>query len=195
MIFDALTYAKLAEVMFHPRWPGLPRDTKEAPNGDGNVDIDKRYSHAAMKYFRDIDVTSPQSQFVVGCWRAAFERACVVAIEYGLPLPSTEDSTLRILDYPPGAKGHKHTDFDLFTINCFRNRANEGLPAGEVHWGEIAGMYGPNCAATEHDIHPDDAHQYSIVFFAMPSLDLMLPNGQLCRDWRTETKKDRRVQA
>jgi hypothetical protein len=126
-------------------------------------------------------------------WDKAFWRASEIAVERGWPLPSPQDSTLRILDYPRGAGSAEHTDFDLFTLNAFRNCSNVGLPKGEVHEGELLREL---CLAkpVEHAVARQyGRHQYGIVFFAMPPLDLVLPSGLTVGQWLDERKARSRV--
>lgn len=194
MLFDALTYAKLAEIMFDSHWPGLPK-TLEAPNGDGKVDREKRYSHAALKYFyRASAEPLPKGglALVRECWQRAFDRSRELAVEHGLPIPSAEDSTLRLLMYPPGAGSAQHTDFDLFTVRVYENCPNEGLPQGEIHWGELCEMLG-GPKATPHSVKPARCWRYSAVFLAMPALGMLLPSGQTVAQWLDERKRRARV--
>jgi hypothetical protein len=69
-------------------------------------------------------------------------------------MPSFDHGALRVLEYPAGAGSEMHTDVGLFTINCYRNDPNAGLPVGEVHMGRIAREIGLCKAATPHQVLP-----------------------------------------
>jgi hypothetical protein len=112
--------------------------------------------------------------------------------------PRTADGTLRVLEYPPGAGTAEHTDFNLFTIVCWRShesdlellrahddgttlearRISPGLHIGEL--GELVGLG----SATPHRVPARPYAQTSIVYFAMPSLDARLP-ASACKCVRT----------
>jgi hypothetical protein len=176
MIMTAHEFGKLAAMLFDKDWPGLGK-RQEGRHGD------TRYSHAALKYMNQArrGGQDPQVlQLIHAAWQKAFLRACELAVEMGLPLPDGDDSTLRILEYAPGASFDEHTDFCLFTVNLFRNYPNGGIPDTEVHIGQLGAMYGYD--PTPHSVHPREwGYQYSAVFFAMPRLDLVLPNGRTVR--------------
>jgi hypothetical protein len=175
---NASRFGALATIVFNPNWPGYGK-RNEGRNGN------TRYAHVAKKYLivcRDDERDLPEWE-----WGCAFDRACTLAINLGLPLPSPEDSTLRLLHYEPGSSFNAHQDFCLFTVNLFRNFPNEGLPDLEVHYGMLAKFYGYE--PTTHSVTPQDRHQYSAVFFAMPPLDMKLPNGETVADFVARQKE------
>lgn len=184
-LFTASDYAALASIVFQPDYPGFAtaRGVVEAPNGDGNRDGQKRYSHVAEKYLGDED-KDPGELFDYLC--AAYDMANKVASALGVPQafwPSYNAGCLRVLEYPIGVGGHLHTDFDLFTLNLYRNTPNAGLPAGEVHMGELGELLGLGPAAP-HAVHPDTERvQHSIVYFAIPDHAAVLPSGQTVGSW------------
>ena len=109
-------------------WRYIAPAPGEAPSGEAecpachgtgrvpNVDAGKRYLHVALKY-------NPPAWAVEYLARAHFE-ACRVATALGVPpefRPHEADATLRVLEYPAGAGSVEHTDFDLFTILCWRS--------------------------------------------------------------------------
>jgi hypothetical protein len=172
--------------LFDPesRYPGYRPAVREAPNGDGKVDTEKRFLHVALKY-------KPPAWAEAYLARAHWEASKVaealgVRKEY-FPLPA--DGTLRVLEYPPGAGSAEHTDFDLFTVLLWRSTPNDlellddcrhhnddarainpHLHIGEI--GELAGL-GP---ATPHRVQGRSYVQKSIVYFAMPDHAAELPN-------------------
>jgi hypothetical protein len=109
--------------------------------------------------------------------------------------PRAADGTLRILDYPAGVGyGEKHTDFDLFTVCCYRSDPCalklDDLPEGlhdltagrhakatdidpRLHIGEIGELVGLG-PATPHYVEPRPEAQQSIVYFAIPDHDAVL---------------------
>jgi hypothetical protein len=156
------------------------------------VDAEKRYLHVAIKY-------NPPEWALRYLARAHFE-ACRVAEALGVPpdfYPRAENGTLRVLEYPPGAGSEQHTDFDLFTILCWRSTpqdleltsgnmspnwrpdGNEGLDLARaidphLHIGEIGELVGLG-PATPHRVPARDYAQRSIVYFALPANAAKLP--------------------
>jgi isopenicillin N synthase-like dioxygenase len=200
----------------HGPYAGYKPETREAPNGDTkaclscsapwnvaedctachgtgrvpNVDAGKRYLHVALKY-------TPPAWALTYLARAHFE-ACRVAEALDVPAefyPRVADGTLRVLEYPAGAGTAEHTDFDMFTILCWRSTPDDlerdywpsdagpgensprddaeslspGLHIGEL--GELVGL-GP---ATPHRVPARPYAQKSIVYFAMPDHGARLP--------------------
>lgn len=196
-LFTTADYQALAAIVFRPDYPGnaSARGIVEAPHGNGNLDHLKRYSHVAEKYLQqweDPRFMGPQDyQQLEVLWRAydaAHSRALDVATALGVPegfWPSFEHSALRVLDYPPGATSALHTDFDLFTINAYRNVPNPGLPAGEVHMGELGELLGLG-HATPHHVEASTAPQMSLVYFAIPDHAAVLPSGITVGAWIAE---------
>lgn len=175
MIFDRDDYVDLAE-LFSAEYKGYRPTVKEIPNGDGKVDEGKRYLHitTAAKY------AAPRWALRYLA-RAHFE-ACRVAERIGVSAefyPRVESGALRVLYYPPGVGGHLHTDFDLFTVNCYRSVAPF---ADEVHMGEIGELVdlGP---AFPHEVLPRAEPQYSIVYFALPDHKALLPSRETVGTW------------
>lgn len=192
MIFDAHDYA-LLHILFTTNYPGYRPEVKESPNGDGVVDWDKRYLHVALKY-------NPPDFAVRLLARAHFE-ACRIAEALGVPkeaYPHVQDGTLRVLEYGPGAGSAPHTDFDLFTVSCYRDSSEPFVRLAEVdpraeaidprlHLGELAELFGVG-KATPHLVTGMPSAQHSIVYLAMPSLSACLPDGRLVSGWLAERK-------
>jgi hypothetical protein len=189
-LFTAADFAAMSAIVFRHDYPGYAtaRGVVEAPNGDGALDTDKRYAHVAMKYLRAWRDANPSGTMNLQYCQLghflerAHARALQVAHDLGVPdafLPSFEHGALRVLEYPPGARGHMHTDFDLFTLNLYRNVPNPGLPAGLVHMGELGELIGGLGPATPHDIHPMAEVQHSIVYFAIPDHEAVLPGADV----------------
>jgi hypothetical protein len=187
MIFDESAHILLSS-LFRNGYPGYRPNVIEKPNSDAAVDAEKRYLHVARKYLPPIWAQA---------WlaRAHFD-ACVIAEALAaLPpafYPKTENSTLRVLDYPAGAGTAEHTDFDLFTVNLWRSTPEDheqkdarfdvhdadgwsiGAPAFHVgRIGEMVGL-GPS---VPHRVPARDYEQKAIVYFAMPGNDVVFPEG------------------
>lgn len=178
------------------RYAGYKPDVLEAPNGDGKVDAEKRYLHVALKY-------APPEWAVEYLARAHFA-ACQIAEALNVPdvfYPRVQDGTLRVIEYPVGAGSAEHTDFDLFTVHCYRStpadfvRLDDVDPRAEavdpdVHLGEIAEAIGVG-TATRHRVPARSYTQSAIVYFAMPSLVAKLPSGETVLEWLQERKTGR----
>lgn len=180
-LFDATDWRRLCE-LFSSSYQGYQPDVLEAPNGDGKVDLQKRYLHVALKY------TPPEwARWYLA--RAHFE-ACRIAEAIGVPAefyPKVENGTLRVLDYPIGAGSEEHTDFDLFTVHCYRNTPDnfvrlDAVPAAaekidpDVHFGDIGAAIGLG-PATRHAVAPRPYAQQAIVYFAMPANKARMPDA------------------
>ena len=206
-MFNSAEWEDLSR-LFTPsrKYAGYKPEVLEAPNGDGKVDVTKRYLHVALKY-------NPEIWAVRYLARAHFQ-ACRIAEVLGVPseyYPKVEDGTLRVLDYPAGAGSEEHTDFDLFTVHCYRShpddfeRLDPVDPVAEeidpdVHIGEIGELVGLG-KATRHRVPARPYRQQAIVYFAMPSLaaELRYPSpgvgigGMSVRDWLKERYARSRV--
>lgn len=202
-MFTAEDYGILSDLVFEDKYPGYRKNVIESPNGDGNWDTEKRYAHVAVKY---LDEYNPYKVLVLDKYLSlANNRAIEIAIELGVPKvfwPDIRYSALRILEYPPGSISHPHTDFDLFTLMCYRNipqnfkytnnRISVQLDAAnklnkQIHFGEILELLLPSYKATEHQVMNDfERTQYSIVYFSIPDHEAVLPNGTTVGAWIDE---------
>src|SRR5688572_32092357 len=135
-LFSELDYARLANIVFRPDYPGnaTARGVVEAPNGDGARDNEKRYSHVAEKYIVSAIKQSllfyEDNHALTQALIKAHKRATQIAGRLGVPsefFPAYDHGCLRVLEHPPGAGGPKHTDFDLFAVDLYRNVTNPGL--------------------------------------------------------------------
>lgn len=170
--------------------------TCEACRGTGrvpNVDAQKKYLHVADKY-------TDAPAWARAYHDRAYAHACRVANALGVPAvyyPRPEFGALRVLEYPPGAGGAEHTDFDLFSVVCWREtpadlervppnastpglfahvatrREAEALSPG-LHIGEIGELVGLG-PATPHRVPARPYVQRSIVYFAIPDHAAFLP--------------------
>jgi hypothetical protein len=189
--FTESDYERLHSLVFHPGYPGYKPEVKELPNGDGKVDT-KRYAHVAPKY-----LTASADPFLTECLLRAFTEAEAVAAAFDCPAafwPDIRYGALRVLDYDPGALSHRHTDFDLFTTMFFRDRPNQFVSFGhdlpeavravntQCHIGRIGQLIGLG-PATPHEVRPCTERQRSIVYFAIPNHETLLPSGESVRDW------------
>lgn len=222
-MFTLQDYSALHSIVFRDGYPGYKPSVKEIPNGDGKIDADKRFAHVAPKYLTD--AVSAADTFLLGSYLQAAhnvaERAAEIA---GIPAafrPDIRYGALRVLDYPPGAVSNLHEDFDLFTLMMYRDQprcfvsydetkaADDARHArrietidkirtvnAQAHLGQLGEAIGLG-KATPHEVIAATAPQYSIVYFAIPDHDLILPTGETVRDWlnermarsRTEFKK------
>lgn len=196
MIFDERDYAQLFQ-LFSRDYAGHRPEVQEVPNGDGKIDAQKRYLHVALKY-------DPPEWALHLLARAHFE-ACRMAEALNVPsefYPRVADGTLRVLDYPPGAGSEWHTDFDLFTVNLWRDVATGVVIKNEaghcsrmpldMHMGEIGELIGLG-TATEHCVTALDRAQHSIVYFSMPDHAAVLRDGVTVREWLKERYARSRV--
>lgn len=204
MIFDEHVHNELARLFErsdrypHLNYAGYKPDVLETPNGDGKIDATKRYLHVALKY-------DPPDWAIRYLARGHFE-ACRIAEAIGVPpefYPKVENGTLRVLEYPVGAGSVEHTDFDLFTVHCYRStpedfvrvrRSAEDTTASalrlvqaeaidpHVHFGDIGEEIGLG-PATRHSVPERPYPQKAIVYFAMPANDARMPDGSRAIDW------------
>ena len=194
-LFNASDWNCLSS-LFGPEYAGYKPNVLEAPNGDGKIDAQKRYLHVALKY-------NPPSWAKAYLARAHFE-ACRIAEAIGVPeayYPKVENGTLRVLEYPPGAGSAEHTDFDLFTVHCYRSTPDDFVQLEDrqpnmspisrrgayeldpdVHFGDIGQEIGLG-PATRHMVPERPYAQQAIVYFAMPANDARMPNGARAIDW------------
>jgi hypothetical protein len=184
--------------LFVAGYPGYRPTVREIPNGDGKVDVEKRFLHVALKY----DPPEFARQYLA---RAHYE-ACRIAEALQVPdylYPRVENSTLRVLDYPPGAGSAEHTDFDLFTVHCFRSHRDDFVRTGsvdpraeaidpDVHLGELAEVAGIG-KPTPHYVPGRSYEQQAIVYFAMPANSAKLPTGETVGVWLAERISRSRV--
>lgn len=200
MLFSYADYDRLHSLVFVDGYPGYKPDVREIPNGDGQVDAEKRYAHVALKYL----TTCRSKAKLMPYLRAAHADALYAAKELKVPeafLPDIRYSALRVLEYPPGAGSAKHTDFDLFSTLLFRDDSkalvlhqdqaydfSPGLHIGEL--GELIGI----APATPHHVEPRDEAQHSIVYFAIPDHGAVLPSGVTVGAWIEERIARSRVQ-
>jgi hypothetical protein len=186
-LFSASDHTRLG-TLFSEGYRGYRPEVLEAPNGDGKVDATKRYLHVALKY-------SPPDWALEYLARAHFE-ACRVAEALRVPdafYPRVENGTLRVLEYPTGSGSAEHTDFDLFTIHCYRSTPEDfvrldvvALAAEvidpDVHIGDIGQEIGLGIA-TRHLVPARPYAQQAIVYFAMPANAAVMPNGLGALAW------------
>lgn len=209
-LFTEDDYNVLHDLVFRPDYPGYKPSVIEIPNGDGKADTDKKYAHVAPKYFATEEQRKALMPYLERAHSRAFDAAWMAGISAKY-MPRIEYGALRILDYPPGAVSNRHEDFDLFTLMGYRDQPelfqSDELESGPViekirewnpqaHLGQLGTVIGLG-AATPHWVLPSDKRQRSIVYFAIPDHDAILPSGVSVRDWlnvrmarsRTEFKK------
>lgn len=128
-LFTASEYAHLHSLVFRDDYPGYKPNIVESPNGDGKKDTEKRYAHVSEKYLTSalLPPTDATIIFLNQCLDRAHDLAMQVAITIGVPRefwPVRKYSALRVLEYNSEAITNEHTDFDLFTLMCYRNIPN-----------------------------------------------------------------------
>ena len=199
MIFNASDYARLHALVFSEGYPGYRPNVREVPNGDGRVDAEKRFAHVATKYLAadtDLSRAAALEKYLLVAHARALEIAKYMCVPERL-WPALDACALRVLEYPPGVGGERHTDFDLFAVNCYRNQrgaivGDDGLPASqEVHLGDLAEIFGLGPAFPHRVLHGLSFAQHSIVYFALPAHDATMTVGQ----WLAERVKRSRVAA
>lgn len=204
-LFDRSDYDHLASLFTLSGYKGYKPEVLEAPNGDGKIDARKRYLHVALKY-------NPP-EWSIEYLAAAHFQACRIAEAIGVPeayYPKVENGTLRVLDYPPGAGSAEHTDFDLFTVHCYRSTPEDFVKVDEprdqfyseryaaraidpdCHFGDIGQEVGLG-PATRHMVPEREYSQQAIVYFAMPANDALMPNGMRAIDWISDRYARSRV--
>lgn len=214
-----MNYSDLHRIVFTDGYPGYKPSVRELPNGDGKVDADKRYAHIAMKYLSD-DVVSSRRDWaaLVAALTEAHQLALKVATALCVPeafMPSVQYSALRVLEYAPGAISNLHTDFDLFTLMMYRDqpdrfvtdeydvRATSSFEQTsalhcarelnrQLHLGELAELLGLG-TATPHEVIASKTRQCSIVYFAIPDHNAVLPGGLTVGAWIDERMARSRI--
>lgn len=197
-MFTEQEYDELHALVFRSGYPGYKPTVSEIPNGDGKVDADKRYAHVATKYLDD--ATRPTLMpFLDKAHSLALKMAEAIPELTARFYPDINYGALRILDYPPGAVSNVHEDFDLFTVMMFRDQPDRFVSYGvypnsliearkinaQAHLGQIGSLIGLG-EATRHEVLPSDTRQRSIVYFAIPNHDEVLPGGVTVREWLNE---------
>ncbi len=194
-MFTEKDYKELHALVFVEGYSGYKPEVKEIPNGDGKVDAEKRYAQIATKYF----TTQEQRVALMPYLLKGHKMATDIARAIQLPpehCPQLETSALRILEYPPGAASNEHCDFDLFTLMLYRDQPDRFVSKDmrneklrfirhhnlQAHMGELGTEIGLG-EATPHSVLPSETAQHSIVYFAIPPWDTVLPSGVKVKDW------------
>lgn len=187
-LFTEQDYAALHRIVFRGDYPGYRPAVVESPNGDTKLDEGKKFAHIATKYLATYKDGWDRS-VLLHHLHMAHNRACEVAVQSGLVpeafLPSFEHGALRVLEYPPMASSAYHTDFDLFTLNLYRNVPNMGLGQDPVHMGELGELIGLG-SARGHQVFGQCNVQHSLVYFAIPAPFSVLPDGRTVGTWLNE---------
>lgn len=231
--FRIRDYLNLHSIVFKPDYPGYTPNVAESPNGDGKLDTLKRYAHVSKKHCETLQERAQQMgriglspeknklddeiDLLDDYLTYAQAEAEHMAVALGVPpafWPDINASALRVLEYGPDAVTHPHTDFDLFTLSCYRNshehfkyliddkmtleshdrrkvlkKARDLSPG--IHFGELLEEILPQSfKATKHEVVASKvAYQYSVVYFAVPSHDAVLPSGLTVGQWMDDRKK------
>ncbi len=212
-MFELSDYEALHALVFRPGYPGYKPEVKEIPNGDGKIDADKRYAHVAPKYLTDA-VSEGDRVKLMNFLHRAHKVAETAASAAGISpefMPDIRYGALRVLDYPPGSVSNPHEDFDLFTLMCYRDQPDRfiahdtsktrvpGPPNAieiirahnkQAHLGQLGEAIGLG-KATPHEVLASESRQCSIVYFAIPNHDSLLPptasgTRLTVRDWLNE---------
>ncbi len=218
MKIDQYQYQLLYNTVFSDAYPGYIPTVQEAPHGDGKWDTGKRYAMIALKYLNQYDGPDAwfMEELLDECVSESRNIAIDLGIPQKY-WPNIQDSAIRVLEYPAFSLSAAHTDFDLFTMMLYRNRmenfvytqpawAGHGkcAPVNHrsstllaemkethpgLHFGELMELINPAVyKATKHEVTSTPLTQYSCIFFAMPRLDVHLPDGMLIADWLKERK-------
>ena len=198
-MFSKKEYDGLHSLVFRSDYSGYKPSVIEIPNGDNKADAGKRYAHVALKYLK----TKQQEKDLRPYLEFAFEEACKIANEISnlsnKYYPNMEYGALRVLEYPPETISNLHEDFDLFTLMMYRDQPDKFIAYGDeteilinahkinpqAHIGQLGEIVGLG-KATPHEVLPSDTKQSSIVYFAIPDHDVMLPTNITVRDWLNE---------
>jgi hypothetical protein len=186
---------RLFDFAFGPTNPGYRPQVVESPDGDGVWDAQKRFAHVAPKYG-----LGPMH----GLYERAFALARDVCIDLGIPpqFHPGPDSTIRVLDYPPGATTAPHADWNLLTLSLYRDTldpfrylSGESEPTladarkvwPGIHFGylmaDITGI-----EPTRHEVVATKERQRSVVFFVVPSHTAVLHCGLTVGAWLDDMK-------
>ena len=187
---------RLFDFAFGPTNPGYRPQVVESPDGNGVWDERKRYAHVAPKYG-----LGP----MFGLYDRAFDLSRTVCEYLCVPraLWPGPDSTMRVLDYPPGATTAAHADWDLLTLSLYRDTpepfkylSGEHEPTLSdarkvwpgIHFGYIM-REALGIEPTRHEVVASDKRTRSVVFFVVPSHVAALPSGLTVGEWIEDMKK------
>lgn len=184
-MFSAYDYAEISEVAFQYTYPGYMSNipTRHSSRTPVQYDAKTRYAHLSLRYLEEY----PSLHKYI---KTANNRAIEVASKLKIPkayFPVEKYGVIRILEYPAGAVSPPHTDFDLFTLMCYRNNTaslkylDKSEP--DIMYGELLAVILPEYKATKHQVLPDSETQQSIVYFTMPDHNAVLPNRMSVRNW------------
>ena len=192
-------YDLLHQKVFGDSYKGYRPTVKEIPNGDGKIDNDKRFAHIAEKYNPDTELL----EFL----EKGHQLSLLVAQALNVPktfMPVRKYAVLRVLEYPVGAITNEHEDFDLFTLMLYRDQPDKfiyhwvDMPHevkvlnAQCHLGQIATEIGLG-AAVKHSVLASDKPQHSIVYFAIPDHEAILPSGITVGEWLNERMARSRI--
>lgn len=190
MIFNATNYARLHALVFSEGYPGYRPALRERFQDSQRTDVAKKFAHVATKYLAkdpDLSRAAALEKYLL----VAHARALEVARDLCVPerlWPALEACALRVLEYPPGATTAPHYDFNLFSVNCYRDRPELLQPnANEYHLGELAQIFGVG-PQLQHWTDPCDAPTQSIVYFALPAHSVTMTVGEWV-NWRVESSR------
>ena len=194
--FKVADYRYLAQHFFTDTYPGYRKAGFEQPDSGYGSGYD--YTHIAPKYLHEWDGGKHTKTTCMMFLMRLLRQAQETAYNMGIPpdfVPVMEDSTLRLLRYPPGTVSNAHTDFCLFTRPLWRNTwvpyVAEGQEGSSLHIGELTTKL-IGIPSTVHEVKAYDRWQYSAVYFAMPALDCVLPEGLTVKEWLDVRKKETR---
>ena len=190
MIFNATDYAKLHALVFSEGYPGYRPALRERFQDSGKTDQDKRFAHVATKYLAkdpDLSRAAALEKYLLTAHCLAINIAKNLCLPERL-WPALEACALRVLDYQPGATTAPHYDFNLFSVNCYRDRPEQLRPNRDLyHLGELAQIFGVG-PQLKHWTEPCDAPTQSIIYFALPAHDVTMTVGEWVQ-WRVETSR------
>lgn len=198
-MFTQQEYDLLSNKVFGANYKGYRPTVKEIPNGDGKIDNDKRFAHIAEKY-------NPDNELIYFLEKG-HQISLKIAEALNVPkafMPVRKYAALRVLEYPIGAITNEHEDFDLFTLMLYRDQPDkfvyhwDNMPSNvkilnaQCHLGQIATEIGLG-PAVKHSVLPSDKPQHSIVYFAIPDHEAILPSGVSVGNWIEERLSRSRI--
>jgi hypothetical protein len=197
-VFDRADYEAIHKIVFRDDYPGYKPTVIESPNGDGKLDVEKRYAHISIKNFTNVKDGLALMPYLQKAHNLAVEVAHALKLQPQY-MPDITVGALRVLDYPAGAISNLHTDTDLFTLMCYRDQVENFVsqendtPAittmrrfnTQAHVGRLGTEIGLG-PATPHEVTASQNRQCSMVYFAIPPHDSVLPSGVTVRNWLNE---------
>jgi len=206
MLFSASDYYTLSKLTLHDSFPSF----------SGRSGNSKRVSsYVSVKNIVDSNIDGSEKRLLYSCVERAHHESLRVAITLGIPRkywPNITHSRLRVLEYPPGTDNLPHADANMFTLTLYRNfqdtmfypndsrktwpehiqnEFRTGLVFGELMQLVMANktVYPPTLHGVSKDMF--ERSQYSVVYFAQPDGEAVLPGGITVADYVAERQRNK----